>query len=378
MPESRLEFTGERVIPGLVEQNLFNEHLARYRFAARFAEHARVLDAGCGSGYGSAEMASASAVVGIDISGDAVRHARREFRRPNTSFLQASCESLPFAEASFDLVTAFEVIEHLAGWRELLIESCRVLRPSGILLVSTPNKDWYTESRAEAGPNPYHVHEFAYAEFAAALGEIFPHVQLWAQNHSETVSFLPSSETSGILDAPADTSPETAHFFLAACSQSPIPGTSAFVWLPKSGNLLRERMQHISLLESELKQKNKWLADTLDSLSTTQKAHEESNAWAASLNGELDISRAVISRLESEAAVRLEWVRDLEAQIARGRAEIERLGSEIAEKDATISERTEWARSLDREVEHLRGELQKLESEMLVRIGRRVRLLPSR
>jgi len=48
----RAEFTGERVIPGRVEDNLFNEHLARYRFSARlFQGPGRVLDAGCGAGY---------------------------------------------------------------------------------------------------------------------------------------------------------------------------------------------------------------------------------------------------------------------------------------------------------------------------------------
>jgi len=44
------EFTGERVIPGLVDQDLLNEHVARYRFAARFGRAAHVLDAGCGAG----------------------------------------------------------------------------------------------------------------------------------------------------------------------------------------------------------------------------------------------------------------------------------------------------------------------------------------
>jgi hypothetical protein len=49
------EFTGERVIPALVDDNLLNEHVARYRFAARFGQDAAVLDAGCGSCYGPAE-----------------------------------------------------------------------------------------------------------------------------------------------------------------------------------------------------------------------------------------------------------------------------------------------------------------------------------
>src|ERR1700684_2034831 len=91
-----LEFTGERVVPGLVDPNLFNEHLARYRFAARFADGRRVLDAGCGSDYGAAELANAATVVAMDISAEAVDHALREFSRPGVCFLQGACESLPF------------------------------------------------------------------------------------------------------------------------------------------------------------------------------------------------------------------------------------------------------------------------------------------
>ena len=62
---SLIEFTGERVVPGQVDADLWNEHLARYAFAAPLAPGKRVLDAGCGSGYGSAELArTARTVVG--------------------------------------------------------------------------------------------------------------------------------------------------------------------------------------------------------------------------------------------------------------------------------------------------------------------------
>jgi len=68
-----MEFTGERVIPGQVDPDLLNEHLARYAFAARLARGKRVLDAGCGAGYGSAELVkSALSVVGVDAAADPV------------------------------------------------------------------------------------------------------------------------------------------------------------------------------------------------------------------------------------------------------------------------------------------------------------------
>src|SRR5438105_12544550 len=103
--ESLAEFTGERVIPGQVDPDLMNEHRARYAFAARLARGKRVLDAGCGAGYGSAELAhAADTVIGIDSAAEALEFARANYRLPNLQFEQASCTALPHADGSFDLV----------------------------------------------------------------------------------------------------------------------------------------------------------------------------------------------------------------------------------------------------------------------------------
>ena len=91
----QVEFTGERVIPGRVDADLLNEHMARYAFAARLARGKRVLDAGCGAGYGAAELAkSAQCVVGADASAEAVVFAREHYRLPYLQFEQASCIAL--------------------------------------------------------------------------------------------------------------------------------------------------------------------------------------------------------------------------------------------------------------------------------------------
>lgn len=421
MPDNAgLEFTGERVVPGLVDVDLLNEHLARYRFAERFAEGRRVLDAGCGSGYGTAEFRESSSVVGVDLSADAVTHARSHFSRPGVGFLQASCEAFPFGEDSFDLVTAFEVIEHLEHWERLLTESRRVLTPGGLLLVSTPNKAYYAEARGAAGPNPYHVHEFEYGEFIAALESVFPHVQLWTQNHAEAIAFLPAITAAGDFDASGNDDPEEAHFFLAVCSRSPIPPARAFAWWPAAGNILRQRERHIALLESELVQKDAWLRQTLTDKASLQKDHERvlaelerHNEWAGKLNLELRGAGAEIARLqseleathagyeshlrkveeeltaahagyqqhvrqlESEAAVRLEWVHDLEAQIATGRDAIERLERENME-------RAQWGQSLDASLRQAHADNARLETQLHLtvrskwfRLGRLLHLGPA-
>src|ERR1035437_8402988 len=93
------EFTGERVLPGRVDVDLLNEHLARYAFAARLARGKRVLDAGRGAGYGSAELAQpALSVVGMDRAAEAIDFARAAHRFPNLGCERASCSALPHPE----------------------------------------------------------------------------------------------------------------------------------------------------------------------------------------------------------------------------------------------------------------------------------------
>src|SRR5207245_11366953 len=86
-----MEFTGERVIPGAVDANLWAEHLSRYAFASRWSPGRRALDIGCGSGYGTAELAAqARFATGIDLSPEAIDHARSAFAAANIRFIPAS------------------------------------------------------------------------------------------------------------------------------------------------------------------------------------------------------------------------------------------------------------------------------------------------
>jgi SAM-dependent methyltransferase len=258
------EFTGERVIPNQVDPDLFNEHQARYAFASRLAREKRVLDAGCGTGYGTAALAcQASDVLGIDISAEAVAYAHEHFGAENIRFAQASCTAIPAAAETFDVIAAFEIIEHLTDWRAFLREARRVLAPAGLFLVSTPNKSYYAETRRREGPNPFHEHEFELEEFRRELLAVFPNVSMYFENHTEAILFEPEHTATGIaaeFEQHSETGP-TAHFFLAVCGFERVAGIPALVYGPRAGNVLREREQHIALLEGELATKNQWVAD---------------------------------------------------------------------------------------------------------------------
>ena len=357
------EFTGERIIPGKVDVDLLNEHVARYAFAARLARGKRVLDAGCGAGYGSSELAqAANSVVGVDRAPEAVDFARANYGRPNLRFEQASCEALPHPGGSFDLVVAFEVIEHLENWREFLLEARRVLAPPGQLIVSTPNKLYYTESRGPTGANPFHVHEFDFEEFQSELRGVFPHVSLYLENHIEGFTFQPyeAGQTVEVRVDAGDPAPDESHFFVAVCAHRRQLGNPTYVYVPRAANVLRERERHIALLEGELATKDEWLDKAqqdlaeCDRVSSQQKDElERSNQWAGTLNQELAERRARIAGLQEEFAREQESAR----KVAEGYA------ARFREQEEERERGNQWAEALNREIAERRARIVELQEE---------------
>ncbi|MBU6486049.1 MAG: methyltransferase domain-containing protein [Betaproteobacteria bacterium] len=172
-------FTGERFIPGAPGEIAY-EHCHRYAFARELARGRRVLDAACGTGYGSALMADvAASVVGIDIDAGVVADASAAYAsRQNLRFEAASVSALPLPQASVDLVVSFETIEHIGAddQARMLQEFARVLAPGGLLVLSSPNRVEYSDARSYR--NPFHVRELDRDELAQLLGVDFA-AQRW-------------------------------------------------------------------------------------------------------------------------------------------------------------------------------------------------------
>jgi SAM-dependent methyltransferase len=346
-----------------VDVDLLNEHVARYTFAARLARGKRVLDAGCGAGYGSAELAQAAdSVVGVDRAPEAIDFARASYALPNLRFEQASCEALPHPGGSFDLVVAFEVIEHLENWREFLLEARRVLAPAGQLIISTPNKLYYTESRGPTGANPFHVHEFDFEEFQSELHGVFAHVSMYLENHIEGFTFQPyeAGQTVEVRVDAGDPAPDESHFFVAVCAHRRQLGNPTYVYVPRAANVLRERERHIALLEGELATKDEWLDKAqqdlaeFDRLSRQQKAElERSNQWADTLNQELEERRARIVELQEEFAREQESAR----KVAEGYA------ARFREQEEERERSDQWADTLNQELEERRARIVALQEE---------------
>ena len=362
------EFTGERVVPGQVDPDLLNEHLARYAFAARLCSHKRVLDIGCGMGYGTAELARHSrSATGIDLAAAAVADARQAYPAGNLQYACASCTNLPFADASFDLAVSFEVIEHIAEWREMLVEARRVLRPGGQFIVSTPNRLYYAETRKLAGPNPYHDHEFEFEEFRLALEELFPSVSLFLQNHAAGIVFQPihPDESAEVTIAGSAIAPDESNFFLAVCALGRQLGAPTFVYLPTTANLLRERELHISRLETELVTKNEWLdsarlehQELVEMFRRQTEEIRQKNEWAAKLNGEVDAQRQRIAQLQDEVVTQNAEMAKLAAGYEAQRARVEDESRQfVAHAQETELRITAQAEAVIRELEAKCAEL---------------------
>jgi ubiquinone/menaquinone biosynthesis C-methylase UbiE len=156
------------------------EHLARYAFAApRIPPGGRVLDAACGSGYGTATLAEhAKHVVGVDLAPEAVAYARKRYGSAQPAFAVMDCRRLAFTDGAFDAYVCFETLEHLQEQEALVAEARRILAPGGLFLVSSPNRDIYNLAY---GRNLHHERELSPEEFEVLLRRYFDDVTLFGQ-----------------------------------------------------------------------------------------------------------------------------------------------------------------------------------------------------
>ncbi len=184
-----LEATGERFLPEM-QGTIALEHLHRYALAKDIARGKVVLDIACGEGYGSAVLAgTASRVYGVDIAPDAIAHAKAVYQRPNLEFLVGRCAEIPLPDNTVDLVVSFETIEHHTEHEAMFAEIKRVLRPGGVMVMSSPDKLEYTERANHA--NAYHVKELYAEEFQRLVERYFSRVAMLGQRVLYASAILP-------------------------------------------------------------------------------------------------------------------------------------------------------------------------------------------
>jgi len=195
MPDAPLSFdaneplplTGERTAPGIPEENYwFRRHVVAYDYVAGLVRGARVLDAGCGEGYGTDRLATVAVeATGVDREESVIRRAAARY--PRVRFEAANLVSLPYEDGSFDAVVSLQVIEHLHSPQEFLSECGRVLRPNGLLFISTPNRLTFSPDGLR---NPFHTFEFSPDELRAAIAQRFDPIELAGVFHRPRLRLL--------------------------------------------------------------------------------------------------------------------------------------------------------------------------------------------
>jgi 2-polyprenyl-3-methyl-5-hydroxy-6-metoxy-1,4-benzoquinol methylase len=169
-------YTGERVVPAY-KNDCFYAHLSIYNFAQEFVQDKVVLDAGCGSGYGTYYLAThgAKTVCGIDIGEDAIRFATENYRCLNLKFIQMDCEKISFDKQSFDVVFSSNVIEHLDNYHAFLKGVKDVLKDDGIFILATP--PLYGFEPVE--DNPFHHTNLKVGEWIDILSEYYTNIETY-------------------------------------------------------------------------------------------------------------------------------------------------------------------------------------------------------
>ena len=310
LPSVAMPFTGERLTPDYGGQTEI-EHLHRYLLARHLCRGRHVLDIASGEGYGAAMLAQvAASVVGVEVADDAVAHARASYQRDNLSFLQGDARAIPLGDATVDMVVSFETIEHFSEHEQFLAEIRRVLRPGGVLCISTPDRDNY--SPADRPANPFHVLELTHQEFAGLLGRHFAQVSMWWQRPMIGSVMLPGPETAQMqgglcFERRGDRHFEASNGFarplylLALCSDAPLPTLPPSVYIDTTFLHVRDEQVRAQL------------------------AAEQQAATAACEaldreRGEADRLRALLAAAEAAAAVEAEQAqgraRDFERQLA--------------------------------------------------------------
>lgn len=170
-----MEFTGERVVPGATAGGTLSEHLVRYAWAAGMAENKHVLDAACGTGYGSLILSMAArSVIGVDIDQASIDFAFNKHRPFCDTTLHVVDLEKGFRLGNFDAVVSFETIEHLSDPNPFLSSVAQNLGHDGHFIFSIPRE----------APSNHHKVTYKVDEIKALIGKHFNAVDWYGQTRT--------------------------------------------------------------------------------------------------------------------------------------------------------------------------------------------------
>lgn len=353
-----LDWTGERFVPWAKEAAVAYEHLHRYLWVSTLVRGKRVLDLASGEGYGSNLLARhADSVCGIDIDDAAIRHSSEKYIRPNLKFVQGSIISVPIPENhQFDVIVCFEAIEHIENHDELLGEVKRLLKPDGLFVVSTPNKDVY--DAADDVSNPFHVKELTFAEFNTLLSKHFTRVSYLGQRLHSASSLWPIE--------PANGTANSIHEFVIERGESEFAEIPADKRVPRyivgiasnvpaiadPGSVL---LDHSDELTDLLNAKDRDLQHTKASASAAKEWLEEQ---LNERNRALEVRGAEVEQLNRDVAGLNSGIEEVNKGLAWAKECTTELERTVASRDEALAWRAEQVEALEKAKNELFSRLQ--------------------
>ena len=237
------EFMRERYVPGTWSKLAEYEHMPRYELAKTLINGKQVLDFGCGTGYGSAMLAEvAEGVTGLDIDEKAITWATETHYSPNLGFHCCNDLGKTLPDDSFDVVTCFEMIEHVdyETQRVIIASIARLLKHGGALIISTPNP----EITKLYGANPYHLREMTLDEFRDLLAAHFPYIRILEQRVQNSITFDEVGSNQELLSRSTlqKESRVVSLAFIALCSREPIVGVNPVVMFDQEVDLISDTL----------------------------------------------------------------------------------------------------------------------------------------
>ena len=164
-------YTTEITSDQIISDNPLHQRLLKPYVVAGQWVNGDLLEIGCGEGRGIQWLLPGiKSYSAIDRIEDAVERLGQKF--PAGKFISGHVPPLPYADATFDSVVSFQVIEHIEDDKLFLSEIQRVLRPNGVALITTPNRP------LSLSRNPWHVREYTGTELAALARNYFEHVEM--------------------------------------------------------------------------------------------------------------------------------------------------------------------------------------------------------
>ncbi|MEH1903250.1 MAG: glycosyltransferase [Nostoc sp.] len=370
-----MEFTGERYVPSLNGQIKY-EHLHRYALCVDYVAGKTVLDIACGEGYGCALFAStAKSVVGVDINSEVVDYATNEYStHNNVRFIVGSCDSVPLSDNSVDVVTSFETIEHHDKHEEMMQEIKRVLKPDGVLIISSPNRLTYSDEPKYS--NPFHVKELYYDELAALLRRYFGYVEIYGQRiaigsfifelENSKANVFKAYTTDGNQVEQKVSSLNAPIYFFAVCSNKSFttkPNIDS-VYIDSQDDFLKLMEIGLHQTQTELERSQSQLQETQTQFERSQSQLQETQAEFERSHSQLQETQAEFERSHSQLQETQAELERSQSQLQQTQTELERSHSQVQQTQAELKRSHSQVQQTQAELERSHSQVQQTQAEL--------------